>query len=142
MRIEVVHRSHPGKRALLALPDGATLNDLHKAVEQRLGVLPQTICLAETEAQILSICDVRDGDSLSVTSPQLPSALPKSAEDEFYEGPSSWRQLVKVILTFVIFVMMERAFQRLVYIPIFHEDPADDDSKWVEGSHHFVDRGR
>ena len=149
VRVEVYHQSTPGKRALLSLEEDATLDDLHKAIEARLRIKPETICLGETQAQIVSIYDIRDGDAIRVVSPALPGddadvpAGPVVGDgEEVYDGPSPWRRLLKVILTLAIFVFLQFGVQNFIYFPLFREDFADDDgdeSKWSEGSHHYVD---
>lgn len=147
MRVEVYHQSAPNHRALLSLKDGASLDDLFKAIEERLGIRPEGVCLGETQAQIVNISDIQNGDSIRVTRPALPSSiqgdqLPDTSSDA--DGSSPFRQIIKVILTLVIFVLLESVFQRLVYMPIFHGDPDDfkDAAKWAEGHHHRVDQAR
>jgi len=102
------------------------LDDLHSAIKERLGVLPTSLCLGQTQAQIVSIYDIRDGDTLRVIQPRLSGsdvqplpAAPDASHDLMDGGPPAWRVLLKLFLTLAIFVMLERVFQHWVYFPYF-----------------------
>jgi hypothetical protein len=142
LRLEVFQESAPDERKLVSLKEDATLDDLHKAIELRLGVVaPQKLCLGESQAEVVSVADIRDGDSIRVVSSSPKAAGADDADDE---RVSPWRPLIKLFLTLFIFVLLELVFQRLVYLPLFHEEMEDDGeaSKWVEGSRHYVDDKR
>ena len=141
MRVEVLHQDKPNEKVLVAIADDATLDDLHSAIEKRLGLRPTCICLGETNAQILSIYDIRDGDSLRVVKPRFTSSSAPSASPEQERShdapqgrPPQLRVLLKLLLTLLIFVILERSFQRWVYLPFFHPLlEAAENREYVEG---------
>ncbi|KAL3909207.1 MAG: hypothetical protein SGPRY_009511, partial [Prymnesium sp.] len=69
MRLQVYHESSPAARTLLSLEEGATIEALRSAIEARVGTPPGLLFLGETGARIVSVADLRDGDSIRVVSP-------------------------------------------------------------------------
>ncbi|KAL1527311.1 hypothetical protein AB1Y20_015983 [Prymnesium parvum] len=112
MRVEVHHQADPGKRVLVALREDATLDELRDAVEARIGVRPEVLCLGESQAQIVSVADIRDGDSVRIVSPPLAPQRDGAQATAEVDQPdrrevSPWYNVVRVILTLAIFVLLE-----------------------------------
>lgn len=140
LRLEVFHQDAPDRRVLVSIPDDATLDDLNRAIHDRLGVLPTRICLGESQAQVLSVYDIQGGDLLRVVFPLLDggdgdrsdggggrdgSAAAASEREAALGERPPWYRLVHTLVTVAIFVVMERLFQRHVYMPYFRA--VDDD---------------
>ena len=119
LRLEVYHASQPKRRVLVSVPPTATIEALHDAIAVRLDVRPERCCLGETEAQVLAVGDLREGDVLRVVLPDLP---PEEGAETPDGGSSDWRGTVRLLLTLVIFVALFEAFQRWVFLPSFRPD--------------------
>lgn len=118
LRLEVYHSAQPGRRVLVSISGAATLDALHDAINLRLGMRPERCCLGESEAAVLAVGDLRDGDALRVVEPALPEDMAGSSEN----GPPRWRKIVRLLLTAFIFVIMFETFQRWVVRPLFRPD--------------------
>ena len=126
---------------LVALPDGARLAELRELASRRLGHPVERICLGQTDALVVDVADLQDGDTLRVVHPPLErgsSSMPPKADTLDKASSSSrmdekrvlpvWFDLVRTLLFAAIFIGLERALQTFVFRPYFQpsgeRDPA------------------
>ena len=121
VRLEAYHAASPRRRVLVSVDTAASREELHDAIAIRLGIKPERCCLGETEAEVTSASDLREGDVLRVVRPDLPND--DAAEADEQEPTALWRAIVRGILTLVIFVILEEIFQQRVYRRYFRHGP-------------------
>ena len=126
LRFEVYHASKPKRRVLVTVAADATLEALHDAIATRLEIRPAKLCLGESEAAVVAVSDLRDGDVLRVALPPLPAsaAAPDDDPGAALEEPSRFRSLLRLVLTVAIFIALEEGFQRWVFRPWYRPDLA------------------
>ena len=128
LRLEAFAASKPKRRVLVSIQPGSTLDALCNAVALRLGmdsVPARALYLGHTEAAIVAVDDLRDGDVLRVEDDGYPSG--SGGEGQGSEKDSSLdglHTIVRLLLTVVIFVIFFEGFQRWVFRPIFRPDLA------------------
>ena len=127
MRIEAYLASTPKERVLVSVAVDATLDVLHDAIAARLNVRPVRCCLGETEAAIVAVSDLRDGDVLRVV--ETVARRRRASRGEITEGDASATELdegdpnalrnavIRGVLIIVIFIGLFEAFQYFVYMP-------------------------
>ena len=124
LRLEVYLAATPKRRVLVSIAPDATLDALYEAIAVRINVKPELCCLGETDAAIVAVGDLRDGDVLRIVEPAAAPDSETQGSHELVEEPRhSWRSVVQLLLTVVIFVVMEESFQRWVYHPYFRPEP-------------------
>ena len=118
IRIEVYHTARPAKRILLSIAAATTtLDALHDAIAARLHVRPERCCLGESQVEVVSPADLRDGDTLRVL-----GALPPAADGADSGAAPGWRGVVKTVLTAMIFIALFESYQHWVHVPFFRPD--------------------
>jgi hypothetical protein len=120
-RLEVFHEDAPSRCVLVSVSDESTYEELCKAVHVRLGILPEHLCIGQTNARVLSVHDLREGDQLRVIAPKLATT---NDEQSKLDRVSRWRPVIRLLLATLLFLAMEAAFQRCVYQPFFR--PAEE----------------
>ena len=121
IRLEAYHAASPRRRVLVSVDTAASREELHDAIAIRLGIKPERCCLGETEAEVTSASDLREGDVLRVVRPDFPND--DAAEADEQEPTALWRAIVRGILTLVIFVILEEIFPQRVYRRYFRHGP-------------------
>ena len=95
---------------LVSVSSTASLEALHDAISIRLGIRPDGLFLGETQAAIADVSDLKEGDVLRVDLPRAEGEEDGEAEP----APLGWRHVVRLLLTLIIFVMLNEGFHRLV----------------------------
>ena len=133
MRVEVFLESAPQRRVLLSIEDGGARDALLDAVELRLGTRPKKMCLGETQAEVVSAADLRDGDVVRVVAPAAAAAADAavSPDTELAVLPA-WRAVVHLVLTLVIFLIFFSGFQTHVVARLFGEADSGAPAESVE----------
>jgi hypothetical protein len=121
LRLEVFDTAKPRRRVLVSVDANATRDVLFDAICVRLGVRPERCFLGESQAEVVTVTDLADGDVLRVQ-PTITDneAIQTVAASE----QGGWQLLIRLILTLAIFVFLEEGFQRFVYLPWFTPDLA------------------
>ena len=115
VRVECFHESAPMRRVLVTVSSDASYNELLEAIGLRLGVTPELMCLGQTEASVMCVADLRDGDVLRVVKPAVPTAAGQPPDQPSEKGARiALRHIVKLVLTLAIFMALEYGFQLLL----------------------------
>jgi hypothetical protein len=127
MRLEAFASSAPRRRVLVSVASDASLEELRTAVTQRLGVeaAAPALYLGHTEAAVVAVEDLREGDVLRLEDGQEPKDAGSEVDAAAPAEPSSVRTVFRLLLTLIIFVVLEESFQKWVFRPFFRPDLVD-----------------
>ena len=94
---------------------------------QRLGVEASVsaLYLGHTEAAVVAVQDLREGDVLRLEDGQQSEDAGSEVDAGASATPSSVRTVLRLLLTLIIFVVLEESFQKWVFRPFFRPDLVD-----------------
>ena len=110
LSVEAFASASPAKRVLVSVKMSGSLEELHDAVGVRLKIpTPGELYFGHSYAKIVSLADLHNGDTVRV------EAVPRAPD----EASSPRDKILRLLITIVIFVALEGAFQRWIFVPYF-----------------------